>query len=80
MGRTPWNRNPHRDRLRAYVIRRDDGICWICGGRGATTVDHLTPRSLGGSDDPSNLAAAHAHCNYSRGAAPPARPFTSRTY
>ena len=31
------------------------------------TVDHITPRSVGGSDDLSNLRAAHHRCNSSRG-------------
>ncbi|WP_425564992.1 HNH endonuclease [Pseudolysinimonas kribbensis] len=34
----------------------------------AATVDHLLPRSMGGTDDPSNLATAHLSCNSSRGA------------
>lgn len=75
-----WTRNPKRQRLRVMVLTRDRGVCWLCGLNGATTVDHIVPRSHGGSDDPSNLAAAHAGCNYSRGNRPPAVPFTSRGY
>lgn len=48
------------------VVLADD-ICHICGLPGAATVDHLVPRSLGGSNDLENLAPAHASCNYSRG-------------
>jgi 5-methylcytosine-specific restriction endonuclease McrA len=29
----------------------------------APTIDHIVPRSLRGSSDPSNLRAAHAKCN-----------------
>lgn len=75
-----WRTNPQRARLRRYVLVRDRGVCWLCGLGGATTVDHIVPQSRGGSDHPSNLAAAHARCNYSRGDGPPHAPFTTRRY
>jgi len=34
----------------------------------APTLDHILPRALGGSDDPSNLRLACRQCNSSRGA------------
>jgi 5-methylcytosine-specific restriction protein A len=53
--------------VRREVLDRDRCVCWICGGRAADTVDHLTPKSAGGSDDPANLAAIHdrtwPHCH-----------------
>jgi 5-methylcytosine-specific restriction enzyme A len=45
------------------VIRRDKGICHICGKSGADTTDHKKPKKLGGSNKKSNLAAAHRSCN-----------------
>lgn len=55
----------------AFVIRRDKGICWICGRGGADSADHIVPRARGGSDRPHNLAAVHhnegARCNRYRG-------------
>jgi hypothetical protein len=47
-------------------VRRDVpvGHCWY------PTLDHLVPRSLGGSDEPANLATAHMWCNSMRGVAP----------
>jgi hypothetical protein len=43
------------------------GLCYICGGpilsNQFTHVDHIWPRSKGGSDDSSNLAVVHAGCN-----------------
>lgn len=53
------------------IIRRDNGICHICGQPGADTADHLIAVADGGTDDPSNLAAAHhIPCNVRRGARP----------
>jgi 5-methylcytosine-specific restriction protein A len=46
--------------VRALVLHRDGHLCQVprgarpCGAP-ATSVDHIIPRSLGGSDDPSNL-------------------------
>lgn len=40
-------------------MRRDGGVCWICGGLGADSADHVVPKSKGGTDHPSNLRAAH---------------------
>lgn len=51
--------SPAWRRLRSVILKRDKGICHLCGQPGADVVDHLTPWSLGGTDDPSNLAAAH---------------------
>jgi 5-methylcytosine-specific restriction protein A len=45
--------------LRLRILRRDQGICGICGKAGADVVDHIVPHSLGGSDDPGNLQAVH---------------------
>lgn len=48
------------DRLSRRIIRRDHGICHICGQRGADQTDHIIPASQGGTDHPTNLAAIHA--------------------
>ena len=29
-------------------------------------IDHITPRSMGGSDESSNLMALHRHCHIKR--------------
>lgn len=57
-------------RLRLAVLARDQGICWLCDQPGATTVDHIIPRTLGGGHDPRNLRAAHDLCNKRRGIRP----------
>ena len=41
-------------KLVAQVKHRAGGRCETCGGRGAS-VDHITPRFEGGTDDLSNL-------------------------
>lgn len=57
-------------RLAAAVFAERGRVCHLCGMPGADTLDHLLPRSLGGTDDLENLAPAHKSCNSSRGAMP----------
>lgn len=64
--------------LRASIYERDGWVCQLCGSpvdpeapaqsRESATLDHITPRAHGGSDDPSNLRLAHMGCNADRGA------------
>jgi 5-methylcytosine-specific restriction endonuclease McrA len=56
-----------REHIVPRIIRRDRGICHLCDQAGATTADHVVPRSQGGIDHPSNLKAAHIDCNRLRG-------------
>lgn len=42
-------------------------VCHLCLEPGATTADHLVPRSQGGDDSIENLRPAHRRCNYQRG-------------
>ena len=56
-----------REIIRPAILERDGGICWICGGPGADSVDHVIARTAGGTDDPANLRAAHMGCNNRRG-------------
>lgn len=44
------------------VMARDKNACAYCGGR-ATTIDHVIPRSRGGSDAWNNLVACCFRCN-----------------
>jgi hypothetical protein len=67
--------------LVGYLRDRDGDKCGICdrpmrfdvstGARGESdegaTVDHVIPRSHGGSDDAANLRLAHWRCNRARG-------------
>lgn len=56
--------------LRSYVLERDHSACQYCCDE-ANTVDHIVPRAQGGLDQESNLVAACARCNSSKGALTP---------
>lgn len=62
----PWQRR------KARIIRRDSGICHICGHDGADSADHIVPVADGGTDADANLAAVHhdtgPRCNRVKGA------------
>src|SRR5690554_3792717 len=58
-----WSPNPlppNWPTLVNQVLTRDNHTCYI-GGCKASEVDHVIPRSEGGTDNPSNLRAI---CNY----------------
>lgn len=62
--------------LRALTIAAYGERCWLCGSPilgEPVTVDHVLPRSRGGTDDLDNLRPAHRACNLARGNRP-ARP------
>jgi 5-methylcytosine-specific restriction protein A len=54
--------------IRQRILLRDGGLCWLCGLRGADSVDHVVPRAFGGGHGDGNLRAAHTRCNAQRGA------------
>lgn len=56
------------------LARRDGAVCGICAepvdmtlkrseSNMCASVDHIIPRALGGTHDPSNLQLAHLYCN-----------------
>lgn len=58
------------------IAERDGWTCWLCGdvidptmtiGPWRATIDHLVPRSRGGTSDLGNLRLAHRRCNNRRG-------------
>lgn len=62
----------HR-RYRSLVSQRDGDVCRYCGVSDTPlTLDHVIPRSRGGSDSPMNLVLACRPCNSSKGARTPA--------
>jgi 5-methylcytosine-specific restriction endonuclease McrA len=54
-------------KIRVAILKRDNYTCYYCGTPQANTCDHLTPLDKGGTNDFSNLVAACATCNYSKG-------------
>jgi 5-methylcytosine-specific restriction endonuclease McrA len=61
--------------LRTRIWMRDGYLCWLCGKDvewADMTVDHVLPRSKGGTDRQSNLRCAHWLCNNKRGDKAPA--------
>jgi len=51
---------------RRGVLRRDAHRCAYCN-KGATTIDHVLPRSRGGADSWENLVACCLRCNNLKG-------------
>ena len=78
---------PHVIRLRTYVhvphrataarisrravFARDRHRCQYCGSDRHLTVDHVVPRSKGGTDTWDNLVTSCAPCNRKKGDRPP---------
>lgn len=68
--RKRYGRGPLDARTRNYVVLRDWYACRICGlpiAPDRHVIDHVLPRSLGGTNDPENLRLAHDYCNNIRG-------------
>lgn len=65
---------PISRRQRFEILRRDGHTCRYCGAQAPDvplTVDHVIPRALGGSDDPTNLVTACRDCNGGKGSTSP---------
>ena len=61
-------RDTHRRKItRRAVFARDDWTCQYCGARSNLTVDHVIPRSKGGSSSWDNIVASCAPCNRRKG-------------
>lgn len=61
-------------RLRFEILRRDGFQCRYCGAKApdaTLAVDHVTPKALGGTDDPTNLVAACRDCNTGKSSVAP---------
>ena len=53
-------------KIRQRILERDAYTCQACGLEG-NTVDHITPRSLGGGDEEFNLQCLCSKCNSAKG-------------
>jgi len=61
-------RDAHRRKItRRAVFARDDWTCQYCGARANLTVDHVIPRSKGGTSAWENIVASCAPCNRRKG-------------
>ena len=68
-----------RDKIYKTVARQLHGVvpCWVCGAPvspAQATLEHIKPRSEGGSSHLDNLAISHDFCNNQRhiqGTTPP---------
>lgn len=52
---------------RREVFRRDQHQCQYCGSKQQLTIDHVMPRSKGGTHTWDNVVTACARCNTSKG-------------
>lgn len=57
-------------RVAALVLATYGDVCCHCNKPGARSVEHVHPRSLGGTDALDNLLPAHLVCNQARGTKP----------
>jgi hypothetical protein len=55
-----------RPEKRIAIYLRDGYCCAYCGSEARLSLDHLTPRELGGSHDATNLITACVACNSAR--------------
>lgn len=59
----PVPRRSRRRLTRRAVFARDDWTCQYCGDHRDLTVDHVIPRSKGGSSEWENIVACCSSCN-----------------
>jgi 5-methylcytosine-specific restriction endonuclease McrA len=52
----------HKSR-RKRLLAKLGGVCVFCDAPNATTLDHMIPRSKGGSEDDANLWPCCPRCN-----------------
>lgn len=61
----------HSWQLRAYVLHREGNRCAYCGRSNTRLeVEHIVPRSRGGTDHADNLTASCRSCNIAKGQMP----------
>lgn len=49
-------------KIRKRILRRDCGVCQVCG-RAGNEVDHIKPLAQGGTDDDDQLQTLCASCH-----------------
>lgn len=63
----------NRDGERCHICRKKIDLSLSGMTKWGPTIDHILPVSCGGTNDESNLALAHRHCNSARGNRQPAQ-------
>lgn len=70
--RSPVNKSKQKsievkiDNKKRKIYQRSGGVCYLCGSPvqfNRMSIDHVIPRSRGGSNKIENLRATHAECN-----------------
>ncbi|WP_278523477.1 HNH endonuclease [Methanobrevibacter arboriphilus] len=61
------NYMPVSKKKRNKIFKRDGYQCLKCGTRKDLTIDHITPRSKGGSNELKNLQTLCRNCNIKKG-------------
>lgn len=60
---TAYQQGPlYQNQLRSFIFSRSNGKCVYCGAK-ATEIDHVIPRSSGGTNSTYNLVASCRACN-----------------
>ena len=72
LGSAEWKR------IRLRVLIRDQYVCAYCG-EVADQVDHVIPRSAGGSNDMDNCVACCRRCNIAKGGVRTKKVFLSKS-
>ena len=71
-------------KIRDHILTTMGDVCCHCQRPGARSVEHVRPRSLGGTDNDDNLRPAHLRCGQRRARKPmlgwSGQPTTSRTW
>lgn len=61
-------------RIRYEILARDHHTCQYCGAsapQATLQIDHVIPKALGGTDEPTNLVTACRDCNAGKSSANP---------
>lgn len=57
---------PFRSR-REIIFEKDNYTCLACGNKNDLTIDHIIPKSMGGSNEEDNLQTLCRGCNLLKG-------------
>ena len=70
------------DKIRRRILVRDKHLCQPCLRKGvvspATSVDHITPKAQGGTDDPNNLQSICPACREAKDAVDRGKPLRTK--